>query len=138
MKAIWSKIIFIFLWALTFFLFASQVNIKAYYSNPTEATIHQNTVTYDFEYKFGYPTPWYSRYYNIPDSQKHDYVSSSQKTCRLFDESCSKTKTPPDSYLVATDRSYDILIVQAILALIPGVIMGLVYLAVNKYAHTRH
>ena len=58
--------------------------------------------TYNFVYKLGYPTPWYSRYYNVPEKQLSDYEGKD----RL-----------PDYYVIYTDRSYSILAVQFGLAL---------------------
>ncbi|MDB5164867.1 MAG: hypothetical protein JWL89_493 [Candidatus Saccharibacteria bacterium] len=133
-----SFIIFFFVWAITFFLFATQINIKEYYGNPSRAVITGETVEYNFEYKRGFPTPWYSAYYNIPEAKSDLYENSHQGTCRLFDSNCAKTSTPTASSRVAVDRSYDILAVQAVLALIPVGTLGIIYYMARKYAHHRH
>ena len=137
MKAFIKLAIFVFVWAITFFLFATHVNIKGAYDE-THVAINQKDVSYNFEYKYGFPTPWYSRYYEIPDDVDDPYKNTTVDTCSLSDSSCSKVPTPPTDSLVATDKAYDILTGQAILALIPISFISLIYIGISKYAHSRH
>lgn len=74
---------------------------------------------YNYTYKLGFPTPWLSKYYAIPDSELAKY---------------DKGQTPPGTYRIYTDRSYPVLGVQ----LFGGFIIGcLVFLGASLLSRVR-
>jgi hypothetical protein len=106
------------LWICLSLLFTSHLNLKRYTgdSGPTFFT----DTGYNFEYKYGFPTPWYSRYYQIPANQLNKYQGTGHDVA-----------TPSHSYLVYTDISKPVLVVQIVLAAIPSLILLLVSIIIR-------
>lgn len=104
MKLNFKLLIFlVVIWAATFLFIATRINTTSYYeAGPT--FFAENG--YNFEYKLGFPTPWFSKYYVIPADEITRYNSSN--TERL---------TPSDNFMVYKDISYPVLATQALFAL---------------------
>lgn len=115
------------LWIGISILFASHLSLKGSSgdSGPNSFT-HSG---YNFEYKYGFPTPWYSRYYQIPADQLDEYQGAGYNVA-----------TPPHSYLIYIDVSKPVLIGQFLIAAIPSLILLLTLRAlgyVSRPSHTK-
>jgi hypothetical protein len=121
------NVLLISLWIVLFATAATHLNIKG--TTMREATFFTSKDGYNFEYKYGYPTPWYSRYYAIPNSQIARYGAKDQLigNCALIDTTCKNTPTPPHNFLVYTDVSGSVLAGQALLALVPSTLILAIY-----------
>lgn len=106
-------------WLLLFCLLVFHINTKG--TTPNMAAYFSNGKTYNFEYKLGYPTPWYSQYFAIPEEGLLDDGPNDiyQAKCEFIDIECLKTPTPPGKYLMYRDISIPVLLGQALIAVIP-------------------
>jgi hypothetical protein len=142
MKKLSFVLTVLFMALAIFFLFAQQTNVKGMGAGAGSAPTTPVEETYNFEFKYGFPTPWYSRYYLILDPElRQQYAGTNIFSCRLFDMRCSKVKTPPESMLVSKNLALNILWVQLLLAIIASLTLtGLGYggAVFYKHAHNRH
>ncbi len=114
----------ILLWVCLSLLFVSHLNLKGY-AGDSGPTFFSDT-GYNFEYKYGFPTPWYSRYYQIPNNQLVVYKGSGRSVA-----------TPSHKDLVYTDVSKPVLVGQIFLAAIPSLII-LAAVKIVSYGLKRH
>lgn len=99
MKSSYKLLIFIIIvWAMTFLFFATRVNTKSYAEHEPTFFAEEG---YNFEYKHGFPTPWLSKYYVIPDNQVAGYKSSNPEL-----------PTPSDNFMIYKDVSFPTLVTQ--------------------------
>jgi hypothetical protein len=134
-------IVFFLIFVSTLAGIAGHTNVKGYVevSGPT----YFAKDGYNYEYKYGFPTPSRSRYYKIPS---HDLTAeikaTTKRSCGLFDSSCENAPTPSKKYLIWEEKSEPVFAMELVLSLLVSLLaifaLTSLYKGVSKYAHSRH